>query len=493
MLRCPGTKVRCQGLDSIERAGFFEISAQKKPPPPTRSLSFGGDDIPGARRQALIYQFEEYLPVAAEEIAADFLVGQKSILGICVQAEKVKPYVDALESSGLLVEHLIPTALLGLQAWLQTESNYLDFDALLLASGGGGGAGGGEEADLFHFNDGVVGGWHLLTDPASELVKNLKIRRLELSRPVRLAVVAGAASAIKDIDPHLAIVMVQDANNEVPASTDDANPVQQDPAGKSGSPLLLAAKVAQQILALKHSPLIDLRRGALAAEDSLRLVNRPLKRAAAALAVCLIALAAVMFVRAHHYSAVEEDYLAKQQALFRGMYPGKPVPPDVHIKLETEAARWQGLSGQSLPTAQQGSALLVVYEGLRRLPTEVRYRILDLRFGPEEFYLEGQAASHGDADLIAAALRKQKGFTVDPPRTEMLAPAPAPGFAAPSPMVGRSGVTAIPNPRVAGGVSFTISGKFMGIAQPPSAQPVTKVAAPLTKSAGNAPAGRPLP
>jgi hypothetical protein len=59
-------------------------------------------------------------------------------------------------------------------------------------------------------------------------------------------------------------------------------------------------------------------------------------------------------------------------------------------------------------------------ESLRRLPADLRFQIMELRFDADKLYLEGRARSHGDADAIAAALRKQRGFQVEPPKSEQV-------------------------------------------------------------------------
>src|SRR5438552_11652074 len=63
----------------------------------------------------------------------------------------------------------------------------------------------------------------------------------------------------------------------------------------------LAARTAHSIMQSGRAPLIDFRRGELAAPDKLRLHRRPLNALLAAAAVLLIALAGVFLWRAHEY------------------------------------------------------------------------------------------------------------------------------------------------------------------------------------------------
>jgi hypothetical protein len=52
------------------------------------------------------------------------------------------------------------------------------------------------------------------------------------------------------------------------------------------------------------------------------------------------------------------------------------------------------------------------------LPADVRFRVYEVRMDDGSFTLEGEARSHGDAELLAASLGKRPGFVVEPPRTE---------------------------------------------------------------------------
>ena len=69
------------------------------------------------------------------------------------------------------------------------------------------------------------------------------------------------------------------------------------------------------------------------------------------------------------------------------------------------------------------------------LPTDVRFRIFEVRLGESDFLLDGEARSHGDAQGVGDALRRRPGFSVEPPRTEQ---------------------------RPGGAVAFTITGRVTG-------------------------------
>lgn len=76
-----------------------------------------------------------------------------------------------------------------------------------------------------------------------------------------------------------------------------------------------------------------------------------------------------------------------------------------------------------------------MYQCLRRLPTDLRYRLVELRIDGDKLYLEGQTKSHSDAEMLATALRRavpspepkpgktnptSPGFVVEPPRSDQM-------------------------------------------------------------------------
>src|SRR5205814_7079477 len=70
------------------------------------------DDLLKSDYKSLLYRLEEKLPWPAESITADFIRHNDSALGICIKTEKVRPLIDALESHGIPIQIITPTALL---------------------------------------------------------------------------------------------------------------------------------------------------------------------------------------------------------------------------------------------------------------------------------------------------------------------------------------------------------------------------------------------
>ncbi len=75
------------------------------------------------RHRAMVYRLEDRLPIAAEEVVADFIAAGPSdeqTLGVCSRRASLAPLVEALEASGLAVAAICPASLLALQ-FLQTH------------------------------------------------------------------------------------------------------------------------------------------------------------------------------------------------------------------------------------------------------------------------------------------------------------------------------------------------------------------------------------
>jgi hypothetical protein len=100
------------------------------------------------------------------------------------------------------------------------------------------------------------------------------------------------------------------------------------------------------------------------------------------------------------------------------------VPPSIKGRLASEKRRLEGLGGQAageaLAAVQPISALTQLRDVLASLPSDVRYRILDLSIEPDLVRLDGQARGHAEADRLAAALRQSGRFDVEPPKTQLL-------------------------------------------------------------------------
>jgi hypothetical protein len=395
------------------------------------------------RHQALTYRFEDKLPVAAEEVIADFLPfgpSDDETLGVCALKTTIAPIVDALESNGVAVAAICPAALLALQSLRNGELPEIAA-ADAVAWPGEQEERRADTLELFTLRAGRVRCWSVLPDEPKDLLLHLS---LEFPQAASAAGNASSIAAIglrqeihSTLSPHPGLRLI---DLQMPA------------------PLAAAMSLAGAILAGKVLPWIDLRRDELAVRDPFRQVRTPLTFAAVAVAVCLLCLCGGMLWRANRYDRMAAQYAGEQQAVFHQAFPNVAVPGDVRSRLAAEERSLHGMSGDASAPVPQESGLVALRDLLAHLPAgnELRYRVLEIRLDPGRFTLEGQAAAHGDADLIVAALRRGKAFVVEPPLTEQLGGSAGAGEAADK--AANSGA----------GVAFTITGAV--VAEPPTAR-----------------------
>jgi hypothetical protein len=157
----------------------------------------------------------------------------------------------------------------------------------------------------------------------------------------------------------------------------------------------------------------------LAETGLLRRVQAPLVFALCALAVMLLCSAAALAWRTTQYHRLIEAAQDQQRQLYCRLYPAQSVPLNVLGRLRAEHRRAQALAGlEVLPVDRGPSALMLLCRCLAALPAELRFRVDELRIEEGRMYLEGEVRSHGDAEVLASALRQRGGVDVDAPRSE---------------------------------------------------------------------------
>jgi hypothetical protein len=358
--------------------------------------------LPARNRQlALAYRLEDQLPIAAEELIVDFLPFEPAdpqTLGISAQKSQLLPVVESLESSGVAVGSICPLALLAAEQLLsQGLPEVISADAAAWPSDQPG------VLELFILQNARVVKWHSLPDEPGDLLLHLAIEFRGDQNGIRKFLGV-------NLRPEIFAALSTHASLIVTAS-------------ESPDPLHAAASMAGSILAGRAVPWIELRRGDLAVKDPLRQVRTPLTWAAAALVICTLAVCGGMLWRANRFDQLAARDADRQQAIFRQVFQNDPLPVDVRSRLAAEERGLHGLTGDTSSPAAAENGLVILRDLILHLPAadELRYRVLELRLDLQHFAIEGQAAGHGDADRIVAALRRGGAFTVEPPRTEQLA------------------------------------------------------------------------
>ncbi|MCC7406888.1 MAG: hypothetical protein IT442_02375 [Phycisphaeraceae bacterium] len=356
--------------------------------------------------QPLLYRLEEKLPLPAEDVTADFQVHGPVARGVTVASTRLGPLLSALEKHDVHVHTITPTALLVAQGVISSvaHDSSPDTPRLMLL-------GDGDEVDLIllgamphpngHAGRPWIEAWHHLPCDANLVSQwvNLQCLRQPASMPQIEAIglpPVFRASLCRRYPGLLAGI-------DNGATTQD-----------------MATHAAADILADRDSPWFNLRRGDLGAADRWRMTRPALHAAMLAAFFCLLTLTLAMTWRGLSYRANAGHAEQAQSQIFHDLYPGRPLPLAVRAFLDSERRRIEGLAGQGDDVPRPASALATLYETFRRLPTGLRFRLLELRFSPTTVALDGQVRSHADADILAGALRAQGGLQVDPPRTERL-------------------------------------------------------------------------
>jgi len=341
--------------------------------------------------QSMAYALEEFLPLAAEDMACDFVVFDNDALGVAVEASTLRPLVSALEEAGVLIASIVPTAILALQH--QTKENKRPGRQVVVWQDG-------DAVDLFELIDGRPHIWR--TFPAAMEV---------LAREVRLLQIISGSS---NLDEMMACNVSEQLLGVLRRAAGDAVVTVE------SFPESAAVEAAAAILSGRQEPWIELRRGEFGEYDPYRPIRRRLRLFATAVACLLLSLSVVVWIRAEKYEQVAEKCQREQGEIFCRVFPGKPVPIGVRSRLESEYRKLAGTTGQIEGVPRLESATLLLRDALTPLPEDLRFRLLEIRLEENGLYLDGEVRQHGDADRLAISLRAS-GFEVDAPRTEQLA------------------------------------------------------------------------
>ncbi|MEM8784152.1 MAG: type II secretion system protein GspL [Planctomycetota bacterium] len=357
------------------------------------------------RRTALLYRLEDQWPLDAETLTADWAEHDGEVFAVAAETQRLRPWLDCLEEHGVPVQAIIPLSFLppppiapgqSQAAAEEPDAPNRPDETHIVARWPGG-------CDRVVYRDGRVADWSFFPEGFDPL---------ESSGPAERSF--SASQRVGDFE----------------------------------SPWLAAARGAEQVLGGQRSAPLNLRRDALAPRSHWLRYARPLTAWCIAAAASLLSVAGVLLLDAWHAREATHTATSQQAARFREAFPGRAVPAAPLSRLRSEASLARGRAGErglaqtQHDTLAQLQALLVALptpEGrtatagaINPLPSSdssvtstalqrgMRYRILELRLDPRRLYLDGQARSHGDAERIAAALRRLPAFVLDSPRTQNL-------------------------------------------------------------------------
>jgi hypothetical protein len=342
-------------------------------------------------RKTMLFRLEEHIPWSIEDCVADYLTAGTTALMVAVPAEPLAALFKKLELLSIQVQSITPWALLAAVEHLSRD----DWPAQHVVAFEHGGS-----TDLLVVDDGKLVSW--LSLPACGSTITQEIRRLATESGRALALIGyGLADSAGCPESLLSAEII-----EPPLLHDETS-------------ASLAQSAATKIVRGRLRAPIELKRdqfGRRGGNPALRRYSALLKSAVAVL--CLTACGALLH-RGQMAKCEAEILIARQTEVFREAFPNTKVPVGIKSRLESELAKLKGLHGDDSSLPPTISAGTVLHHMLAAMPTDRRFRLLEIRIEEGRLYLDGEVIEHGDAELIVQRLRAN-GFEVASPRTQRL-------------------------------------------------------------------------
>ena len=256
-----------------------------------------------SRNSGLLFRLEEQLPIAIEEMVADFIDGESHSLGVATLIETASAMINSLESLGIAIASICPTALLIADEFLRNfgDSEKLDGAVVGLDT----------QINLLIFRARRIVEWACFPVQPSTLRMYLRYAAMQGEEPLQLSAIGIDETFRNEVMSVPGILWINHS---------------------SLTPFELAARSAERILAGETQPPIELRRGQLAERNAWRHLLRPLQTSLIAFALLCISLAGSMAWRAHRYDSLAGASLANQLKAFE-------MPPfrATHLRLASSA------------------------------------------------------------------------------------------------------------------------------------------------------------
>jgi hypothetical protein len=335
------------------------------------------------------YHLEAWIPWSAEEFVADYVGHKNAAFMVAVRLEPLRGFLAELEAREVSPLAVLPNALLALERHFGAED--LPQDHVLLWRHDA-------KAELFTIRDRRPLAWRHVGSASEDVVQLCAVAALDhmastpvLARGLPSHELSGlinagiAVTALPDLDWSRAM-----------------------------------REAATQIAAGVMEPLINLRRDELAGQRPMNAVAPQLRRLKAAAALAFLALCAGLWIRGDRYAASADAARQRLNSVYEATFPAEPVPERIVPAMRNAQTFLQGTRGPVKELAVGPTCDLVLENALASLPTDLRYRVPEIRIEGTSVHVAGEVRSNADADRIAAALRAG-GFEVEAPRTQRLA------------------------------------------------------------------------
>ncbi|MFB3891187.1 MAG: hypothetical protein ACE15C_04095 [Phycisphaerae bacterium] len=342
------------------------------------------------RRNAMLCLLEEQLPLDIEGMTADFLPPSDGwALGAAVESAKARELVDKLQGAGIEVAAISPAALLAL--W-QACREGPPCDFAMVASDAG--------VDVFRMKEGVPAAWYTVADDNDELLQCVKADQL--------------SDPITGRKPGVCLAGRKEWPAEIVGGADLSIVHRDDEPCEAA-----AARAAGELLAGNNAGWINLRRDSLAMTNPWMAAGRQVRVAIALVLLLPLVLSAAMLWRGVQYDRAADRAYQEEVAAWRKLNPNRPVPAGLNRRLKSDLARLAGISGATDESPARANAMETLRRIIAGLPPSVRVRILDVRIGQSDVWIEGETRTHADAETINRALISA-GMDMQAPLTENL-------------------------------------------------------------------------
>lgn len=350
--------------------------------------SISTNDIAKNDVTAMLYALEEHLPIAAEEVVADFIwQGQKAI-GICSLTGRLSSLVALLESRQWSVISICPVALLALEHWLGTESN-AQCNVIVAAEN--------QQWVILSLAAGNLKSWNLVNADINDLQLQLDMLSQSTDRPVHLLLHECPREIIESLR----------LTREDSSVTCGSQPIWSS-ATIAASTIVSGRKLAPVDLVLPN------RRTAIG-----RRLHRPFAAAISGLVILLVCCMIALLIAGHRIDQQTDHLKAQQAELFRQVVPNPKVrvPQQVSRYLASELQRLNGTVPDSKSAGLADSAFQTLMELFIRMPDQVPLQLNRVHVESDRVELAGQLRTHEDAGRLAVLLGADGHFAVPPPRT----------------------------------------------------------------------------
>lgn len=346
---------------------------------------------------AMLYELEEWLPVAAEDLSATYVRDDLQVLAMAVETDLPRQFATALEHQGIAIDLVMPQMPLAATTHVDRIPIGERHAVVWLRDSG--------SADWVVFQQGRPMRWQYLPDAATALASQLCYESLASPAKLPVYVYHNGSPPARQLDDRQVAELV-----EIP----------EEPLAHHA---LVALHAIRQNRGHPVASLEGISRASARRKHPLAREVRLLQLACVAL---LLAWTFVNWQAAQQSRQESEQLQVAAEDLFREVLPRATLRTGVRARLESELAKLAGVRGKSDGEDLAGSALPLLYDLLQSLPDEMRFRLLEIRIDDEDLHLTGEVRSFGDADRIAGGLRAL-GLSVTPPTTQRL-PAQGVGF-----------------------------------------------------------------